>query len=200
MSAQGIFGILAATLAGVACMAAILVPRRGILIPALLVQFVCTATLLSSLPVALAIGYAAVGACVCGILGLTKAGGEPAQASAAMDVPSGLTFRLVAVLLVGLASAALSRQLLGTREGMGLGEPLGAGLLFGLGLLHVGLSEEPLRVGAGLFSMLAGFQIGYALVEPSVALHGLLIALPLIIALVVAYLITLSPTRPESRL
>jgi len=47
--------------------------------------------------------------------------------------------------------------------------------------------------------MLGGFQIGYARVEPSVALHGLLIALPLLIAIVVAYLITLSPASPESR-
>jgi len=197
--AQGVISIVAAVLAGVACAAAILLPRRGVVIPALFVQFGCAATLLSSLPVALAIAYAAVGACVCGILAVTKCREEPADASQAVVVPSGLTFRLVAVLLVGLASAALSRQVLGTQEGAGLGESLGAGLLFGLGLLHLGLSEEPLRVGAGLLSMLGGFQIGYARVEPSVALHGLLIALPLLIALVVAYLITLSPASPESR-
>jgi len=155
--------------------------------------------LLTSLPMALATAYAAVGACVCGILGVTVGGAEPVEGPAAVVVPSGLTFRLAAVLLVGLASAALSRQILGAQVGMGMGGSLGAGLLFGLGLLHVGLSEEPLRVGAGLLSMLGGFEIGYASVEPSVALHGLLIALPLLIALVVAYLITLSPARPESR-
>lgn len=199
MSAQGSFGILAAVLAGVACATAILVPRRGVVIPALLLQFVCTAMLLTPLPAALAIAYAAVGACVCGILGVTVGGAEPVEGPAAVVVPSGLAFRLAAVLLVGLASAALSHQILGAQTGLGMGGSLGAGLLFGLGLLHVGLSEEPLRVGAGLLSMLGGFEVGYASVEPSVALHGLLIALPLLIALVVAYLITLAPAGPESR-
>jgi hypothetical protein len=73
------------------------------------------------------------------------------------------------------------------------GVPIGAGLLTGLGLLQVGLSEEPLRVGAGLMAVVGGFEIGYATVETAIALHGLIIGIPLLIALVVAYLLAPPP-------
>jgi hypothetical protein len=66
----------------------------------------------------------------------------------------------------------------------------GAGLLLGLGLLQVGLSEEPLRVGAGLMAMIGGFEIGYTTVEAAIALHGLIIGVPVLIALVVAYCVS----------
>jgi hypothetical protein len=97
-------------------------------------------------------------------------------------------FRVVAVLLVALASMSLARAAIGAGDAVAPGVPVGAGLLVGLGLLQVGLSEEPLRVGSGLMSIISGFEIGYTTVETAIALHGLIIGVPLLIALVVAYL------------
>lgn len=199
MNADGVLDLLSGLAAGAACAAAILVVQRRAVVLALLFQFAATAFLLTPIPVALALAYAAVGGCVVAILAVTPESGSPASPSAQGAVPSGLAFRLVSVLLVGLAAGALGLQVLGELQAVGPGQALGAGLLFGLGLLHVGLSEEPVRVGAGLMAMLGGFQAGYAAVEPSVALHALLIGMPLLIALVVAYLSLLPPASAEER-
>jgi hypothetical protein len=180
--------VLVALAAGAACAAAILASRRSVLIPALLVQFVCAALLFSSLPPALVIAYCVVGACVCGILAVTSGSPSALGETRQAGVPSGVWFRLVAVLLVALASISLARTAVGAGDAVAAGSPIGAGLLMGLGLLQVGLSEEPLRVGSGLMSILGGFEIGYTTVETAIALHGLIIAVPLLIALVVAYL------------
>jgi hypothetical protein len=60
-----------------------------------------------------------------------------------------------------------------------------------LGLLKLGLSEEPLNAGVGLFLLLGGFQLFYFGIEPSLAIVGLLAAVELGVALVVSYLAVL---------
>ena len=194
----GAAGLLIAWVAGAACGASVLVPRRRVVIPALFIQFVCAAILFSSLPTALVFAYFVVGICVCGILAVTPAGPGAVERFPPTGVPSGTVFRLVAVLLVGLASVALARSVMGSALGVAPGVPDGAGLLIGLGLLQVGLSEEPLRVGAGLMAMIGGFEIGYTTVETAIALHGLIIGVPVLIALVVAYLLVLSPASGDA--
>jgi len=180
--------ILVALAAGTACAGAIVASRRVVMIPALLVQFVCAALLFSSLPIALLLAYCIVGACVCGILAVTSAGPNGAKETRQAGIPSGMWFRVVAVLLVALASISLGHAAIGSGTAVAPGVPIGAGLLMGLGLLQVGLSEEPLRVGSGLMSIIGGFEIGFTTVETAIALHGLIIGVPLLIALVVAYL------------
>jgi len=194
----GVAGLLAAWVAGGACAAAVIVPRRRVVIPALFIQFTSAAVLFSSLPVALVFAYAVVGACVCSILAVTPAGAGAADDPRQAGIPSGVSFRVVAVLLVGLASVAMARGLMGSSLPDSPGVADGAGLLVGLGLLQVGLSEEPLRVGAGLMAMIGGFEIGYTTVETAIALHGLIIGVPVLIALAVAYLLVSSPARDDS--
>ena len=58
----------------------------------------------------------------------------------------------------------------------------------GFGFLQFGFNERPFRVGIGLFSMLSGFEIAYAKIEPSLAVIALLAAIHIGIALVVGYL------------
>jgi hypothetical protein len=200
MNVDSIATLAAALAGGAACATSILATHRRVEILALLVQFAGTAVLLLGIPLAMAIAYAAVGLSVTAILAVTPKPEGSGEAGEASGLPSGLVFRTVSVLLVSLAAGALGLGVLGDLPGITPGQSLGAGLLFGLGLLHVGLSEEPLHVGAGLVAMLGGFQIGYAAVEPSVALHALLIAMPVLIAVVVAYLSLLTPAAPESRL
>ena len=184
----GTVSILVALVAGTACAAAILAVRPSVIIPALLVQFVCTALLLTSLPTALGIAYCLMGASVCGILAVPSSSPSGVGETQQVGMPSGTWFRLVAILLVASASISLAWAAMGTSDTAAPGVPIGAGLLMGLGLLQVGLSEEPLRVGSGLICVIGGFEIGYATVETAIALHGLIIGIPLLVALVVAYL------------
>jgi hypothetical protein len=180
--------LLVALAAGAAGAAAIIASRRGVIIVALLIQFVCAALLFSSLPKALVLAYCVMGACVCGILAVTSAGPSGMSEAPQAGIPSGMWIRVVAALLVALASVSLARAAIGSGDSVAPGVPVGAGLLAGLGLLQVGLSEEPLRVGSGLMSIISGFEIGYTTVETAIAVHGLIIGVPLLIALVVAYL------------
>jgi hypothetical protein len=59
----------------------------------------------------------------------------------------------------------------------------------GMGLLHLGISEEPFRVGMALLTTLAGFEIIYAAVEPSLAVLALMGAMHIGIAIIVSYLV-----------
>ncbi|MBU0704345.1 MAG: hypothetical protein KKC18_10825 [Chloroflexi bacterium] len=63
-------------------------------------------------------------------------------------------------------------------------------MLAGLGLLLVGLSDDPMQVGLGLLTFLSGFEIFYVALEPSLAIAGLLGAVSFLVALAAAYLRT----------
>lgn len=58
----------------------------------------------------------------------------------------------------------------------------------GMGLLLIGLSEEPMQAGFGLLIFLSGFDLFYVALEPSLAVAGLLGAVSFLIALSTAYL------------
>ncbi len=64
-------------------------------------------------------------------------------------------------------------------------------LLAGLGLLLVGLSDDPMQVGLGLLTFLSGFELFYVALEPSLAVAGLMGAVSFLIALAAAYLRTI---------
>jgi hypothetical protein len=75
---------------------------------------------------------------------------------------------------------------------------LQAGLmLFGMGLLHLGMTTNPLRVVVGLLTVVAGFEILYASIETSVLLTGLLGVVNLGLSLVGSYTL-LSANMEES--
>ena len=67
----------------------------------------------------------------------------------------------------------------------------GALIVMGLGLLHLGLTVQPLRVIISLLTILSGFEILYAALENSLLVAGLLAALNLGIALIGAYIAVL---------
>ncbi len=67
-------------------------------------------------------------------------------------------------------------------------------LLAGMGLLLVGMSEEPMQVGLGLLTFLSGFDLFYVALEPSLAIAGLLGAVSFLIALAASYLRTAQVT------
>ncbi len=65
----------------------------------------------------------------------------------------------------------------------------GGFILIGMGLLHLGLTNHPLRVTLGLLTVLSGFEILYAAVESSTLVAGLLAVINIGLALVCAYLL-----------
>jgi hypothetical protein len=110
--------------------------------------------------------------------------------------PSGWLFRLLAVGILGLAVSSITTPLLEWLPGVQFEQAWGALLLIGLGLLHLGLTTQPLNVVLGLLTVLAGFEILYSSVEISALVTGLLASVNLGLALVGAYLF-LVPTFEE---
>jgi hypothetical protein len=109
------------------------------------------------------------------------------------DVPTGFPFRLMATALFLIAALYLSSQPNMALPGVGTAPALNAAgyVLLALGLLSLGLSEEPLRAGTGLLTLLTGFELFYVVVEPSLAVVALLAAVEFGVALAVSYLVVL---------
>jgi len=58
----------------------------------------------------------------------------------------------------------------------------------GMGLLHLGLTAQPIRSILGLLTVLAGFEIIYATIETSLLVNAILAAITLSLAFTGAYL------------
>jgi len=70
-------------------------------------------------------------------------------------------------------------------------------ILIGLGLLQIGLGEQPMQVGLGLLTFVSGVDLFYVALEPSLAVAGLLGAASFLIALATAYLRTAQVTATQ---
>jgi hypothetical protein len=70
-------------------------------------------------------------------------------------------------------------------------------LLVGLGILLLGLSQDPLRVGVGMLMFLSGFDLFYVVLEPSLVVTGLLGSISFVIALGMAYLKTIQAATSD---
>ncbi len=103
--------------------------------------------------------------------------------------PGGAIFRLLAAGLVVLVVASVAPRTASWMAGVEMGQVWGGLMLIGIGLLHLGLTAQPLRVVLGLLTVLSGFEILYAAVEDSTLVAGLLAGINLGLALVGAYLL-----------
>jgi len=104
-------------------------------------------------------------------------------------LPQGRLFRLLAagvVIIIAVSAAPFADSLLADA-----GVPMSTGslVLVGIGLLHLGVTDEPLRVTIGLMTVLSGFEMLYAAVESSILVAALLAAINLGLALAGSYLI-----------
>lgn len=61
-------------------------------------------------------------------------------------------------------------------------------ILIGIGLLQLGMTNQPVFVAIGLLTFLSGFEVLYSALEESILLAGLLAVVNLGIALVASYL------------
>ena len=73
-------------------------------------------------------------------------------------------------------------------------------VLIGEGVLNIALNENPLKVGLGLLSVTAGFEMFFVLVEPTLLVVALLGLVNLMIALALSYLIAAWAARPREAL
>jgi hypothetical protein len=179
----------------------ILFDNRRLLILALAVQYLFVGWMSAlALPVQVAATKVVAGLMACTILALTlTALGWKAQEDLTQAIPSGRAFRLIAVLLVFAAAGGIGRSNWMMLPGVTSSAVLGSTLLISFGLLQLGLSEEPTRIGAGLLTLLAGFEVAYSAIEPSLVVIALLAAVHLGIALVVGYILMLEKGQEVKR-
>jgi hypothetical protein len=147
-----------------------------------------------------------VGALVVAILALTGAQLKFGRAEVGeaprpptMATPTNLPFRLAAALMAGAAAWYVAAQPNFKLPGLDTLPAVNSAsfLLMTLGLLNIGLTEEPINAGMGLLVLLLGFELFYAAVEPSLAVMALLVGVEFAIALAVSYL-ALVAHRPSS--
>jgi len=106
--------------------------------------------------------------------------------------PQGRTFRLFSAGLVLLAILASASSVAAWLPAGSLPVVTGALILIGLGLLHLGMTANPLRVVLGLLTTLLGFETLYSIIENSILVAGFLAVITLGLALTGSYLITLA--------
>lgn len=109
--------------------------------------------------------------------------------------PQGRLFRVFACGLVLLAISTTANSLENWLPDVALPIRWGALVLIGLGLLHLGMTLDPLRVIIGLLTTLLGFEVLYSTLENSILVVGLLSIITLGLALTGSYLLILNETE-----
>ncbi len=161
---------------------------------ALSVQYVLVGLLLTRLiQPQVAVIKVLIGALVCVVLYLTaRLVSESSEAPPLQRKDAGgvslpdFTFRLLAALFVGLAVYSLSMRYPLPEVPPDIG--LACYWLASLGLLVLMLTEEPLKAGMGLLTLVTGFELFYSALERSLSVVGFLGIANFLIALAIAYL------------
>lgn len=133
----------------------------------------------------------------CAALGVTRLGLPEGESLIETAWPQGRAFRLFAAAIVTALVLAAAPNMDSLIPGISPSVVRAGLLLAGMGLLHLGITAEPLRVALGLLTFLAGFEVLYASVETSILLAGLFAIVNLGLALVGSYWMT-APRQTES--
>ncbi len=163
---------------------------RAMLI-ALVIQYLGVFFLLAlSWPLEMAIAKLFSGWISCALLGLVMSNDPTIRLAEERFSPSGVVFRLLAGGLVILSVFSLGPSFAEWLPDVPLEIVWGALALMGLGLLHLGLSGQVMRVVVSLLTVFAGFTILYAAVEASTMVAGLMAGVDLGLSIVGIYLLT----------
>lgn len=103
---------------------------------------------------------------------------------------TGILFRFILTTLILLVMISLAPRMARWVPGVVFAQTYAGTIMIGLGLVHLGLTANPLRTILGLLTIFSGFEILYASVEASILVAGLLAGINLGLALVGAYLLT----------
>jgi hypothetical protein len=148
--------------------------------------------LLMRLPVGLSTIKVVSGWMSAAILGMTRSGLSRKTVDEEGIWPRGRLFRLFMAGAVGILVAAATPPVELLMADAGYAITGGGLMLIAMGLLHLGITSQVLRVTLGLMTVLTGFEILYATVEGSVLVTGLLAVITLGLALVGSYLMIAS--------
>lgn len=130
------------------------------------------------------------------ILGMTRSNLEEDEDSTTL--PQGRFFRIIAAGVVGLIAATGAPRVDIIMADAGMAVSGGSLILIGMGLLHLGVTDQAMRVTVGLMTVLAGFEILYTAVETSVLVAALLAVINLGLALTGSYLMIASKAIEET--
>jgi hypothetical protein len=132
------------------------------------------------------------------ILGMTRSN-FPSQPFEETGLwPRGRLFRLFAAMMVLLIVSTVTPNVDTIMADAGYAVTSGALLLIGMGLLHLGITSQILRVVISLMTVLSGFEILYSAVEGSILVAALLAVINLGLALVGSYLMTAENAPQEA--
>jgi hypothetical protein len=146
----------------------------------------------TSLPAAGVAAKLVTGLMVCAILylGIRQIGNEPLQGDEQL-LSTNLPFRIIALLLVTVASVSVARSNLFAQFDIRFEVSVGASFLIASSLLNLGLATDQLRIGIGLLTLVSGAELIYGFIEPALALVALLAMVHLGIVLVFSYIISI---------
>jgi hypothetical protein len=146
-------------------------------------------------PISLAATKLVTGWMACAILGIAQLNTKE-KTEMENNWLQGRLFHIFAAGMVLAATFALSLRV---EAWLGLSLPVAWGglSLIGLGLLHLGITSDSLRVITGLLTVLAGFEILYAAVESSALVTALLAVVNLGLALAGAYFLNVNQEDPS---
>ena len=123
------------------------------------------------------------------VLGIAMQIAPESWQEAEKSSPSSVLFRLFTAALAGTAIFTLAPLMAKWLPGIQRPQAYGGLILICMGLLHLGLTAQPLRVMLDLLTILAGIDIFYATIESSTLVAGMLAAVDLALSLAGAYLI-----------
>jgi hypothetical protein len=175
-----------------------------VLILALLAQYILVGLILSRLVRPdIAVLKVMIGAFICPILFLSARQVSVTPSLIAllskerrqMTPPTGFVFRLFTALLMILVAITLSHSF--ALADLSLNMTLGVYWLILAGLTTLILSDNPIKVGAGLLTILTGFDLFYTTLERSLLITGLWGTVNLLVALAVSYLIVVRGAGAE---
>jgi hypothetical protein len=192
------FSLPAFVLLGVAALILLLSHNWRLSISALGVLYVGVFMLIAaSWPLEMAVVKLVTGWISASVLGLGLVNSPKAWERPTRYWPSEIVFRVSAAGLFGLAAISLTPAVQAWLVTATNFQVMGGLILIGLGVLHLGLTAQPLRTILGLLTILAGFEILYATIETSVLVAGFLAVTNMGIALAGAYLLVSPSMEPE---
>ncbi len=155
-------------------------------------QYFCAFWLiLTSWPLTMSAAKLVTGWMAVAALAMTQIG-LPEETQPETSWPQGRLFRLFAASLVLIATVQVTHDVQLWLPNAGPQIVWGALVLIGMGLLHLGITVQPMRVIMGLLTTLAGFEILFATLDTSILVAGLLSAITLGLALTGSYLLTVN--------
>ena len=122
-------------------------------------------------------------------LGITRLNLKETDDDTEQFWPQGRLFRIFAAGIVTVIVTTAAPRVEEIIPGIGLSVIFGSLILIGLGMLHLGMTAQPLRVIFGLLTVLSGFEALYAALESSILVAAMLSVVNLGLALVGAYLL-----------